>query len=471
MNIPHEWHIGSRYFVTYYGDVYYGSLHTHQDLPQGFYIIQNDKKSKFDKLEGDEKTTENYRRHGWEIKDSRIVVESYEGDENNRLGGYNEYAEHYRRGRAKYSQMFIFGAGASAYCTFGKKEEKEVFRSHKLRPPIGTEIFDEVYDTYIQRYPGVNLCLPEYESIGRDVEAYFQKNWIHLRSTYDINILKRQINVQFYLQNLIFDISQEIIEKFNRKNLYALFANKLQQYYQSQSDQKFSIVSFNYDFILDHFIEQAFSYKFRNLKDYIDYESPFHFYKPHGSCNWGWSFSSSEIEKLKSDDIPTYLFDNNVDLARLYYNHLGSFKENLAENAWGYERALHPDYLGRHTLNKNRIEIMEMGKKYYPALLLPYGDKDELIMPYDHHTRLEDIAKEVEDIFLIGWKGNEKVFNRLIDKNAKNLKKVVIVNPLEKKQKEVSSQLNEYKVYQSCQIEVVNDFEEFVLNTMDNIFE
>jgi hypothetical protein len=75
---------------------------------------------------------------------------------------------------------------------------------------------------------------------------------------------------------------------------------------------------------------------------------------------------------------------------------------------------------------------------------------------------------EVEELYLIGWKGNEDVFNRLLKTQTRNLRKIIIVNPMEKKKKEVTKNLKKHLDLARYKIEVVNTFEDFVLKKMDS---
>lgn len=466
MNLPFEWHEPG-YFITYYGDVYYGAVASPSDHDDRFFIIQEDKKRDFRKLNTQERTTEKCREYGWEIRDTRIIKQYVRGDKHNPLGGENQYSRHSREGNFPYKRMFIFGAGASAYCAFGDKSK--TLRESKLRPPTGFEIFDEDYQTFCDKYPGVSLTIPAYEAMGRDIEDCMEKEWQNFRYTYNPGLLKRHVNIQYYLQKLFTAISTDVVTNHNRKNLYSLFANKLQQHYSTHTNENFSVVSFNYDTILDHYIEKVFEQPFQSMDDYFNYKSPFLFFKPHGSCNWGWKFKRELINPLGRTGIANLIYNNNIELDELYYHYLGGFKENLAENSWGYEMELNPHRLGRHTLNKNRIEIMQKGERYYPALLLPYRDKDEFVMHYDHQQALETAMNEVEELYLIGWKGNEKVFNRLFDFHSHRLQKVIIVNPDEIKSGEVSKYLKDYPKMTKIKPMVYSTFEDFVLNHLDNL--
>ncbi len=455
------------HFITYYGDVYFGILCKCPKYEDRVFIVQNDKRRELFDLKPEDQTLEKYRQYGWEIRSFDIFRTPPIA--NDSFGGENQYKQHTRYNVKPYKRMFVFGAGASAYCAFGDKTQ--VLRSSKLRPPIGYEIFDEDFQPFYEKYSGVKLTIPVYEAKGRDIEGCMEDEWQKFRYTYNPQLLNRHINVQYYLQELFNEISRDVIKNHNRKNLYSLFANKLQQHYSNNEEEKVSIVSFNYDTILDHYLSAIFDHPFNSMDDYIKYENSFLYFKPHGSSNWGWKFKPERLMELNgTGSIADRLYNNKIELWQLYYYLLGDPEQNIARNSWGYELLLHPNRLGRYTLNKNRIEIVNNKETYYPALLLPYRDKDEFLMHYDHQSSMMTAMNEVEELYLIGWKGNEAVFNRMMNTQANRLQKIIIVNPNERDKKEVSNYLKDYPRLASVKIEVVDTFEEFVLDKMDNIF-
>jgi hypothetical protein len=158
--------------------------------------------------------------------------------------------------------MFIFGAGASAFYSFGENN-KSFFKS-PLRPPIGTDIFHTSYGSLIEQFPGAEEIIPFLEDKGWDIEACMQEEWEKAMNSFNPKITSRQINIQFYLSELFRKISNEIFTKYKRGNLYSLFSMKLQTHLSKpqNSNEKVGIVSFNYDTILDQYIESNFAAPF-----------------------------------------------------------------------------------------------------------------------------------------------------------------------------------------------------------------
>ncbi len=447
----------TKYFITYFGDIYYGFCYQRLDNLNSFYIIQHGKIHEFNNLPESERIPENLNKLGWEIPDKRIISGTIDqrveiGSDKGKIDT-TKYSDH------KCKRLFVFGAGASAFCQVGGG--KSDLRKSSLCPPAGFEIFNKTYDSIINKYPGVIDTIPFFNLYKDDIEYCLEQEWADLIKSYNLQIVNRHINVQFFLQELFCAISKNVVENYWRNNLYGMFANKIQKYLVYNPTERFGIVSFNYDTILDSFIERIFRIKFDDMSRYIDSNShPVILLKPHGSCNWGWPISSERLLDYRNEVISDYLYKNMFDFSTIYFRLLGDFNEMVHKKSWSWEQMLNENGLGRFTINKNQIQIIKEGDsgKFYPSLLLPYRDKDEFLMHYDHQHALHSIAGEVEELYLFGWKGNENKFNRLLELRAHNLKKIIIVNPDDTS---VVENLKKYNLLKSTPL-VIKTFEEFV---------
>ena len=263
-------------------------------------------------------------------------------------------------------------------------------------------------------------------------------------------------------------ISKEVVEKHYRNNLYSLFLNKFQSYLAANPTERISLVSFNYDTILDDFITQIYGYPLNKMDDYINWnDRNILLFKPHGSCNWGWKIKQEKLNNNTQTTIATTLYNEGKEPWEIYFNLIGDLNEVVAQNTWGYEYFNDKHLRGRFTVNKNLIEQIPENttNTYFPSLLIPYRDKDEMLMPYDHFNAMKTAIGKVEELYLIGWKGNEHLFNKQFKMHSHNkLKKIVIVNP---ESDIVKSNISKYLDLTKIKVEVVKDFETFVLNHLD----
>jgi len=456
-----------KYFITYFGDIYHGIVMRHPAHKDRFFIISKNEWQEFERIQN--KTLEDYQRLGWEIRDDNVIIDTI--PDGCSLGIDSNPIDKTRSGHQEWKRMFVFGAGASAFCAFGDGLDK-LRNKTLLRPPTGYEIFDTNYENILSSYEGARSSVSDFEDKGKDIEGCLESEWADVRYYHNPQIVARHTNIQLYLQELFQKISDEVIKNHYRNNLYSSFANKLQRY-ATKKNERMAFVSFNYDTIFDYFLDHAFRMDLSLMKNYMDYNSKYAMlFKPHGSCNWGWGFREDRLVGMNGS-LPKFLYQQQYTPANIYYHLLGDFNEMIHAHSWGNEKAINTKGLGRHTINKNLIEVIPQGtnKKYYPALLLPYRDKDEFIMHYDHYHAMQWFMGDMEELYLIGWKGNEAAFNKMLKTHAHRLKKIVIVNPAEKINQEVSKNLEKSEIdLKKYKIEVVDTFEQFVREEMDKIF-
>jgi hypothetical protein len=469
MQVPFEWMTPARsgepppYWVTYYGEIYSGTHINCHKADDRFFILSYNQFRDYQNLK--DHSLENYQKLAWEIRDTRIISAHIPGM---RDIGDNSIPEPYRRdSNRRLRRIFVFGAGASAHCSFNESEDS--LDKFPLRPPIGYEIFDSRFDNTLSGYEGALASVSDFEANGRDIEGSLESDWGRIRNAYSPYITARHTNIQFYLQDVFSQISEQVVKKYFRYNLYAVLCNRVLNALSNRNERA-SFVSFNYDTILDTLLERAMQVKFTGLKDYIGGKNnTIVLLKPHGSSNWGWPFMMDRIGNTGGKSLAQYIYDNRFVPSYIYYYLLGDYRKMVLERSWGLEMEMTANNLGRFTINKNAIELMDKTKHYLPALQLPYSEKDDFIMPTDHFYELTNGASEVEELYLIGWKGNEEGFNRLLKNHSSgNLKRIVIVNP---NAEDVIKNLAPYFDLSENQtrytVEIVRSFREFVLDKLD----
>jgi len=455
----------SAYFITYHGDIYQGYLTECPNYENGFFIISKNEAIEFQELKNEERTPERYRQLGWEIQD-RNIIKHIEPDDGATSFGSNINFKPLKYNNQDFKKMFVFGAAASSFCVFGDRTKQ--FRESALNPPTGFEIFDEKYDKYCRKYPGVIQSISGFEAKQKDIEACMEEEWQQFKGSYNPRVVNRHVNIQYYMRELFQDISTFVKNEQWRNNLYSLFTDRIQKYVNKNSNERIGIVSFNYDTILERFIEDIFGLGFNSMNDYIDWDARnVMVFKPHGSCNWGWRFRNNQQNGVNQKITVGYLFEKQIEPYEIYYNLLGDPSITVATNSWGLEKGLNKSNLGRFTINKSLLEIIppNLNDDFFPALLLPYRDKDEFVMPYDHYEAMRHFFGEMEELYLIGWKGNEELFNRQIGQHAHKLKKIVVANP---NADEVLRNLTNQSGLdiKNCEVETVKYFEEFVLESI-----
>lgn len=413
--IPFEWwQEPPKYFITYYGDILFGRV-VKQNDDGSFYILTNNNAQEFQNRNDENK----YEELCDKISDISII----KGVVPHLNYADTQPPQSVSTSGEIYSKLFVFGAGASRYCIFD--DEKETFeKDFQWKPPLGFEIFHRNYSEIIDKYKEIKTFIPYYINHQKDIEATLEAEWQDITSCYNPSLLLRHTQVMFYIRDLIRKVSEETIRHFNN-NLYCLLMDKLNRYLCKNKNERFILVSFNYDTILDHYIQQIFGYQYNNLNDYIDtVNNKVILVKPHGSWNWGWKINK---EKIQNSSLYSYITENKLTLADIYYNLISNF----AFYSWGYEAMLNEKQIGRYKPNRNAISTLSNEKinNSFPAILMPYRNKDEIMMSYRMFDASRFLVNRIKEIYLIGWKGNERIFNKHVLENATGAEKIIIVNP------------------------------------------
>lgn len=458
-----------QYFYTKFGEVYAGWKFEETDFPGYTIVIQGTKLNDYRELKHSEKTLEKISEYGW-VLGNDVIEGTIDGDKINPPQNHSSH-----QGfdfNIEHKIMFIFGAGASANCVYGS--DKVNFKKDPLSPPLGPALFEKRFKKYYEKYKGVRQSLTLLQSDENpDVEELFETEWKNIHKENNQVVLSRHINILYYLQELLKDISDKVIEDYYAKNLYAKLANKLQKIYSASvktiygrtTSKNFAFVSFNQDTILETLIAEQFKIPLNTLDDYVRVnETPCYFFKPHGSWNWGWRFP--DTSKFNGNTA-NWLFDNNINLFQLYYTLLGDHINMIDWSTWGHEAMLNKQHLGRYTIDKSQLQIISNDdiNYYFPALLLPYRDKDEFTMPLQHFLNMLAYLNNVETIVIIGWKGNEDAFNRILFREGTRVNKIIIVDPFPDTIKNNLKPLI-YKIDER-NLKLYETFEDFVLNGLE----
>lgn len=419
-----------KYYFTTYGDIYAG-LEDGNSIKDHKVIVQGTKWRDYINLKREERTREKLKEYGWVVRKDAIVKEIDINEIQIPIPPLEPYW-----GRNKYDQkyMFIIGAGASANCVFGK--DKTAFEKDTYRPPLGNELFSPRFQNHYSKYPGVRQSLNYLQDANANIEELLENDWNDIQESNNHNVMSRHINIQFYLQEVFKTVSVHTVNEYYSLNLFAKLSDRLQRIHRKNKNRHFAFVSFNQDTILEEFLCRYFfntEMALMQVDDYIEEQnSPLRIFKPHGSWNWGWKFPVDKLVKIKEGygNLSDGLFKRNINFHQIYFELLGNHLEMPGWGGWGDETWLNQHGNGRITIDKSRLSTLKQDRidEYYPAMLLPYRDKDEFTMPTAHFNKLQAYLNHVETLIIIGWKGNENVFNRVLLEQANKIRRVIIVD-------------------------------------------
>jgi hypothetical protein len=454
----------NKYYFTNYGSIYYGQ----EDFGNGLYddhliIIPPHRIQEYFNLGISGQGMEIIKKYAWVIRRNSVVdIISHTDQKFPQISIEPWYTDEV----SKY--LFVFGAGASA---FGMKGEK---KNDIIHPPLGNELFHDRYQSLYNEFAGVKLSLHYLKEEGIDIETLFEEEWMEIESYANENLIQRHISIQLYISKLLRTASlnfchnyigkthfEPLFDYLSRKRISNLpKSNNL----NSKSDYQYTFVSFNQDTILEHYISQYFRVSFNSINDYCKgSKTDFNFFKPHGSHNWGWKFRNQEPLK---DSLASDLFNNGVNYYDLYFNLLGTPETMIDSLSFGQNLRLDENNLGRFSVNMNRMEVFHRGNSnsYFPSLLIPYKGKDEFVMPSRAFWGMESKIAEAEKVIIIGWKGSEDGFNKILAQKGNKIREVIICDP---NHEQVIENLNTFfEKHDKVVIKKYRDFEDFVKTGM-----
>lgn len=171
-------------------------------------------------------------------------------------------------------KVYIFGAGAS-------NDSQDPAINAAQKSPVTNQLFDRIYRTRFAQ--PVGLHIDEVESFVEEIKLHdnsledWLTNWWNETEASTDPYRKGSdqttiASISFYIWWLF----QNVSISYNTNNLYREFCKKIK-------GTDFSLISFNYDTLLDKAVMEVFKKDLSgNLQNYIDAR----LVKPHGSVNW-----------------------------------------------------------------------------------------------------------------------------------------------------------------------------------------
>lgn len=305
----------------------------------------------------------------------------------------------------------VFGAGASHDSFLNPRDSR-------YEPPLANGLFNDngTFGEILRKYPPANSIAALIR--GRILTGDYIENI--LSDLLTPRNLSQITATLYYLQDLC-GICSHYHAALNTGSTYSGLLYIL----ENAGITDLCCITFNYDTLLEQALEELkpADYRFKQMESYI--KGPIKIIKPHGSANWG-----QRIENLPA-----------------YY---GTYRDRLNEVL------MHPNAL---SLN-GRIEVMpepdggqwsqghsgetglwfplEPGRtghppvSFYPAIALPLANKDsgDFVCPLEHREVIQECLKTSDRLLVIGWKGAETHFKKLLSETVgQKTLPVMIVSP------------------------------------------
>ncbi len=288
----------------------------------------------------------------------------------------------------------IVGAGASKDCV---AEGTIVEFNTDWRPPLTAELFEPrtPFNRILNKYSKANAVSEIIRTRIRNSEN-LENILKELMSSANLQIKKQVWAVMFYLQELLWTVSESFVISGGTK-----YDTLVQRLLTSKVDH-ILFFTLNYDLFLDRAISNFDDVRFRSMDDYCPTTKKWSLIKAHGSVNWG-----SQLLNGPSDT-------QEPDLV------LGSLEQepNLSPRVEVLNVQLSDIQLYRRSFDNTIL---------FPALALPATGEKDFVCPKQHLEKTEKFLTDCKNFLFVGFSGLDPHILELFAKSSA-IERLVIVN-------------------------------------------
>lgn len=295
--------------------------------------------------------------------------------------------------------LVIFGAGASWDSVPDAAEDSS---SDFFRPPLAGNLFDNRpnFGRVLQRFDEATglvmdlrrkmkgsdgLALEQLLEVAQEeAEGGYSSRWRHLAA------------VRFYLQQMLWECSTKWQELNNTQTNYYDFLTRLDRW-RFSAGERLALTTFNYDLLLDYAFAGVFSRPLNRIEDYVS-DDTLLLLKIHGSVNWG-----RVVAGWPTVSLGTMPFLQEDESERI--------RKELISKAEGLTVTEHFSVMDELLTPFEEAHQAPL----YPALAVPFATKNSFECPRLHQRELERALQEVDRIIVVGWRGNEAHFLKLLE--------------------------------------------------------
>jgi hypothetical protein len=290
----------------------------------------------------------------------------------------------------------VLGAGASKDCV----AEGEISQfDNEWRPPLASELFAARpnFNAIMTRYPKVNAVSERIRTKLRNQEN-LEDILQELESSQNLQVQKQVWEVAFYLQELLWNVSDQFITSGGTK-FDTLVSSLL-----TAGFDRILFLTLNYDLLLDNALARFEDHSFGSMQDYVPQNRNWALVKAHGSVNWGRPLLNGSLAAA------------NPDAA------LGSLAEspNLSSETEIIRGS-------RGLLGFSEGQRVSQGKLLFPALAIPTRGEKDFQCPREHVRGAKKFVEECANFLFIGFSGlDPHVLGLFV--GVQTVKKIMVVN-------------------------------------------
>jgi hypothetical protein len=287
--------------------------------------------------------------------------------------------------------LVILGAGASYDSVPSRPPDS--FKSLPFRPPLANELFADrpLFVASMDKFEKCKPIIPYLQNLreGQTVEHLLEG----LQAEAEIRPERgRQLlAVKYYLHVMLWQCEHNWNAEAIGITNYLTLLDQIEQW--RRPDERVCFVTFNYDILLDR-VMPTVGVKISEIADYIKHDT-YKLIKIHGSINW-------------AREVNTPLDNVEGNPWTRAYQIIDRFPEIEVSRRYCIVTECPVSTGGRIPL--------------YPAIAIPVETKTEshFECPDDHMAALKAFLPEVKKILIVGWRGMEAHFVKILKEHLKS---------------------------------------------------
>jgi hypothetical protein len=266
----------------------------------------------------------------------------------------------------------VLGAGGSLDCVAeGGRAEFDP----NWRPPLTKDLFESRanFNRILTKYPKVS-ALSEIIRTRLKESENLEDVLRDLMSTSNLQVKKQVWEVTFYLQELLWAVSDRFVISGGTK--YDTLVRSL----LVSGFDRILFFTLNYDLLLDRALCKFEDIMFRSMKDYLPDSRKWSLIKPHGSVNWGRQFLNARAD-TQNPDLVLAALGQEPDLAE-DVEVVTSGLQGIENNQRSYD-----------------------GRMFFPAMALPARGEKSFVCPEQHLEEADRFFAECKNFLFVGFSG------------------------------------------------------------------
>lgn len=330
--------------------------------------------------------------------------------------------------------MVVFGAGASydsvpsrTPSNFPRDGNTGLFWQQNVesRPPLAKELFLTVdpFADSLSRFPQCHPIVPYLQQDGVTIEHVLED--LQSEAESDPVRMRQLAAVRFYLQDVIWNCEDRWSVVHSGVTNYATLLDQLRR--SRRPEESVCLVTFNYDSMIESALRPA-GVPIDTIPQYIA-DDAFKLFKLHGSVNWAREVDTpvDNVSGRADWDISRELMEK-ADTLKV------SARFRMVRLVRRTTSTIRPDQI---------IAKSEDGVPLFPAIAIPVETKRGYECPDDHLSCLQGYLPKIKKILLIGWRGMEQHFLRLLAESLPENTSACVVAGKKQDAEEVISRIQE----------------------------